>query len=190
MSSRISPTLSTLPSELVCHIFELTDSLQAALSFASCSKHFQYVWRDYNHSVYIALYPEALTLARLQHNQRTSCPTAQNVKIIQSIHDNANIVVKAGRTFVQMMRDENPFYFRRNKRGTMGFLKPVERDRFTHAYYRYWLMHVDREGCVSVGDAWHDNLDLRALFLVPTLLRPTKAKVKQQQQHESRKRLF
>ena len=188
MSSRISPTLSALPSELVCRIFELTDSLQAALSFASCSKHFQHVWRDYNHSIYIALYPEALTLARLQSNRCTSCPTARNAKIVRAIHDNASIVVKAGRCFVQMMRDENPFYFRRNKRGTMGFLKPIERDRFTHAYYRYWLMHVDREDCISVEGPWHDNLDLRALFLVPTLLRPTKARMKQQ--YGSRKRLF
>ena len=188
MSSGIPPTLSTLPSELVRRIFELTDSLQAALSLAVCSKHFQCVWRDYNHSIYIALYPEALTLARRQNDHLCSCPAARNARIIKSIHDNASVVVKAGRTFVQMMRDENPFYFRRNKRGTTGFLKPVERDRFTHAYYRYWLLHVDREDCISAGDAWHDNLDLRALFLVPTLLRPTKMKMKQQ--HESRKRLF
>ena len=178
------PTLSTLPPELTCRIFELTDSLQATFALSLTSKHFQRIWYDYSHSIYLALYPEASQLAIIQKSLRGDSiddnhpkssldllPSQRKPCIVDDVRLNAITVAKAGRAFVKIMRDENPFYFRHNQLRVAGFLSPVERDRFTHAYYHYWIKNVEEQ--IIMGQRWHVELDLRALFLVPTLLKPS-----------------
>lgn len=186
-------TLLQLPPELICRVFELTNSLQATFALSLTSKAFQQVWHEYRHSIYLTLYPEALQLANLQRdifaegiirslddgNYGSTRPLLESQakqSIIDIVRLNAVTVANAGRAFVQLMRDENPFYFRHNRRGTVGFLKPVERDRFTRAYYSYWIKHVEEQ--LVMGRPWHGDLDLRALFLVPTLLKPCRSKPK------------
>ena len=176
-------TLSSLPPELTCRIFELTDSLQATFALSLASKHFQQIWCDYHHSIYLALYPEASQLAMVQrkwydegvdenHDESSATFTSsQKQSVIDIVRHNAIDVAKAGRVFVKTMRDENPFYFRSNHLRAAGFLSPAERDRFTHAYYDYWIKNVEEQ--IVTGHLWHAELDLRALFLVPTLLKPS-----------------
>lgn len=179
-------TITSLPPELICRIFEVLDPIDSVLSLSLTAHLFHHIWTGNALSIcqkrmisYFPLASELVTkqmtkTALLHHDNLITGPNPSTT--ISSGHhrlflNNESLVSRACRRLGAQLSSGNVLPHLRgwcNDHGGMEYFSERQRERFHGAYYRYWVQEFDP---AVVGGLRHQELDLRSLFVRHVLLR-------------------
>ncbi|KAL8645241.1 MAG: hypothetical protein Q9210_006821 [Variospora velana] len=189
--SVITITITSLPPELICRIFELLDIIDSVLSLSLTAHLFHDIWTGNALSIcqkrMMSYFPHAselvtkrMTKSTLLHQDNLITGLNPSTTISSGHHrlflNNESLISSACRRLGAQLSGGNVLPHLRgwcNDHGGMEYFSESQRERFHGAYYRYWVQEFDP---AVVGGLRHHELDLRSLFVRHVLLRKRRSR--------------